>query len=128
MGLTHGGFVGTPAFASPEQFTNAQVEVRSSIYSLGATLWYLLTGNRPFQGTNHRTDSREPALASSADRTAEGSPAFQARLVSLLVLIPTREAQPSGRVSVHSRCNCRIAAHRFSTVGKRRADWLLRLV
>src|SRR5262245_35619886 len=51
MGLTHGGFVGTPAFASPEQFTDAPVDVRSDIYSLGATLWYLLTGNRPFQGT-----------------------------------------------------------------------------
>src|SRR6185503_156406 len=51
MGLTHGGFVGTPAFASPEQFTNAQVDVRSDIYSLGVTLWYLLTGKRPFQGT-----------------------------------------------------------------------------
>ena len=44
MGLTHGGFVGTPAFASPEQFTDAPVDVRSDIYSLGATLWYLLTG------------------------------------------------------------------------------------
>src|SRR5262249_54797790 len=51
MGLTHGGFVGTPAFASPEQFTDARVDVRSDIYSLGVTLWYLLTGNRPFQGT-----------------------------------------------------------------------------
>src|SRR5207249_844853 len=50
MGLTHGGFVGTPAFASPEQFTDARVDVRSDIYSLGATLWYLLTGHRPFQG------------------------------------------------------------------------------
>ena len=50
MGLTHGGFVGTPAFASPEQFTDARVDVRSDIYSLGATLWYLLTGHRPFEG------------------------------------------------------------------------------
>src|SRR5262249_2850952 len=40
MALTHGGFVGTPAFASPEQFTNAPVDVRSDIYSLGATLWF----------------------------------------------------------------------------------------
>src|SRR6476620_10578749 len=36
--LTHGGFVGTPAFASPEQFIDAPVDVRSDIYSLGATL------------------------------------------------------------------------------------------
>ena len=50
MGLTHGGFVGTPAFASPEQFTDAPVGVRSDIYSLGATLWYLLTGHSPFDG------------------------------------------------------------------------------
>ena len=85
MGLTHGGFVGTPAFASPEQFTDAPVGVRSDIYSLGATLWYLLTGTQTFRGCDHRTDSREPALASSADRTAEGStcskpPYFAARV------------------------------------------------
>jgi serine/threonine protein kinase/Tfp pilus assembly protein PilF len=50
MALTHGGFVGTPAFASPEQFTNAPVDVRSDIYSLGATLWFLLTGHLFFSG------------------------------------------------------------------------------
>src|SRR5215469_15847005 len=50
MSLTHGGFVGTPAYASPEQFTDAPVDVRSDIYSLGATVWYLLTGHRPFEG------------------------------------------------------------------------------
>src|SRR5437867_8813979 len=33
MGLTHGGFVGTPAFASPEQFTDAPIDVRSDIRS-----------------------------------------------------------------------------------------------
>ena len=46
--LTDGGFLGTPAFASPEQRQRAAVDVRSDIYSLGATLWYLLTGRMPF--------------------------------------------------------------------------------
>src|SRR4029453_8578879 len=50
MALTYGGFVGTPAFASPEQFTNAPVDVRSDIYSLGTTLWFLLTGHMLFSG------------------------------------------------------------------------------
>ena len=63
MGLTHGGFVGTPAFASPEQFTDAQVDVRSDIYSLGATLWYLLTGHRPFAGATIEQIRASQALA-----------------------------------------------------------------
>src|ERR1043166_9263737 len=50
MGLTHNGFVGTPAFASPEQFENCALDVRSDIYSLGVTLWFALTGKTPFAG------------------------------------------------------------------------------
>lgn len=48
--LTHGSFVGTPAFASPEQFAGAPADARSDIYSLGATLWYALTGEAPYRG------------------------------------------------------------------------------
>jgi serine/threonine protein kinase/Tfp pilus assembly protein PilF len=48
--LTHGAFVGTPAFASPEQFSGAPADARSDIYSLGATLWYALTGEAPYGG------------------------------------------------------------------------------
>src|SRR6266481_6698585 len=43
MDLTHGEFVGTPNFASPEQFGSGPVDARSDIYSLGATLWFALT-------------------------------------------------------------------------------------
>jgi hypothetical protein len=50
IGLIHRGFVGTPAFASPEQFENSDVDVRSDIYSLGMTLWFALTGKTPFAG------------------------------------------------------------------------------
>src|SRR6059036_3994974 len=50
---TQAGFIGTPAFASPEQFAGAEqspIDTRSDIYSLGVTLWYLLTGRTPFVG------------------------------------------------------------------------------
>ncbi len=48
--LTHGGFVGTPSFASPEQFGGAPADARSDIYSLGVTFWYALTGRVPYPG------------------------------------------------------------------------------
>src|SRR5215471_18821870 len=48
--LTHGEFVGTPVFASPEQFEHSALDVRSDIYSLGETLWFALTGKTPFAG------------------------------------------------------------------------------
>src|SRR6516162_5435432 len=49
--ITHGGFVGTPSFASPEQFTGTSVDIRSDLYSLGITLWEMLTGQTPFRDT-----------------------------------------------------------------------------
>src|SRR6266516_1998659 len=48
--LTHDRFVGTPAFASPEQFEHSALDVRSDIYSLGETIWFALTGKTPFSG------------------------------------------------------------------------------
>ncbi len=46
-----GSFAGTPEFASPEQFAGVGVDIRSDLYSLGVTLWIMLTGRPPFRGT-----------------------------------------------------------------------------
>jgi serine/threonine protein kinase len=51
MDLTQGEFVGTPSFASPEQFGSGPVDGRADIYSLGATLWFALTGLAPHSGS-----------------------------------------------------------------------------
>ena len=46
-----GAFAGTPQFASPEQFAGVGVDIRSDLYSLGVTLWKMLTGHAPFEGS-----------------------------------------------------------------------------
>src|SRR5262249_5226231 len=47
-----GTFVGTPEFASPERLAGVDVDIRSDVYSLGGTLWVMLTGKPPFTGTH----------------------------------------------------------------------------
>jgi serine/threonine protein kinase len=49
--ITNGAFVGTPAFASPEQVRGAGVDIRSDLYSLGVIAWQIVAGNVPFQGS-----------------------------------------------------------------------------
>ena len=95
---TQAGFIGTPAFASPEQFAEngkSRIDTRSDIYSLGVTLWFLLCGRTPFVG---RT------LEEVAARQAEELPLEQlkhahvparviALLQSMLAIDPAKRSQ-----------------------------------
>jgi len=49
--LTATGFVGTPYFASPEQLDQRTEDIRTDIYSLGITFWFMLTGKPTFMGS-----------------------------------------------------------------------------
>ncbi|MBV9731915.1 MAG: protein kinase, partial [Verrucomicrobia bacterium] len=76
--VTLGGFVGTPHFASPEQLEEREIDGRSDIYSLGATLWYMLLGRPPFEGSvasvihqHLGTELSEDALRSFNPRVGE---------------------------------------------------------
>jgi serine/threonine protein kinase/Flp pilus assembly protein TadD len=46
-----GIFLGTPRYASPEQISCGAVDIRSDLYSVGVTLWQMLTKAAPFIGT-----------------------------------------------------------------------------
>jgi serine/threonine protein kinase len=46
------GIAGSPSYMSPEQVQSAEITQRSDIYSLGAVMYELLTGFRPFRANN----------------------------------------------------------------------------
>src|SRR5215471_14998603 len=91
MDITHGEFVGTPNFASPEQFERGPVDVRSDVYSLGATLWFALTGKTPFAGRNideiHRAQ-RLAALPTEQLKAAHVPPPLRSLPKSMLAIEP----------------------------------------
>jgi hypothetical protein len=58
MSLATAGFIGTAHFSSPEQLEEGKVDVRSDIYSLGATLWFMLVGQPMFSGSVARVMSQ----------------------------------------------------------------------
>src|SRR5262249_28330490 len=47
-----GAFLGTVLVASPEQIRNDRVDHRTDVYSVCATLYFLLTGRAPFDDTD----------------------------------------------------------------------------
>ncbi len=83
--ITMGGFVGTPQYASPEQIEENDLDVRSDIYSLGITLWYMLVGQPPFTGTVFRISSqhltKEPPWADIEASVPEPVRALLARML-----------------------------------------------
>lgn len=68
-GITPSGHImGTPSYMSPEQVTDAhRVDIRSDIYSLGATLYALLAGEPPFGDDQYDTPGKKMVARATQD-------------------------------------------------------------
>ncbi|MBI5387007.1 MAG: protein kinase [Verrucomicrobia bacterium] len=91
-----GAFLGTPAFCSPEQLRGEELNARSDLYSVGVTLFYLLTGRTPFEAKN-----MVQLLATVLEQPAPSPKKFRPEL-------------PQGLVRAILRCLEKQAGERFA--------------
>jgi serine/threonine protein kinase len=88
-----GSALGTPAFMSPEQ-AQARLECvapASDVYSLGATLYVVLTGRAPFEGSDIQDvlkKVREGDFAWPRERCASVPPSLEAICIKAMALYP----------------------------------------
>ena len=92
-----GTILGTPGFASPEQLRGDKLDIRSDIYSVGATIYYLLTGKAPFDDPNIMTMLTRVATEQAPPLTA------------------TRPDLPGRLGSVVAKCLAKKPADRYAT-------------
>jgi formylglycine-generating enzyme required for sulfatase activity len=96
--------MGTPAYMSPEQIDGRNVDGRADIYSLGCTLYAMLTGRRPFEGDN--------AIEVLLKQTKDIAPPVQ----KLVPGVPATVSQ------VVEKCMAKVATARYQKAADLAAD------
>jgi eukaryotic-like serine/threonine-protein kinase len=82
--LTTAGYaVGTPDYISPEQARMVKIDGRSDLYSLGCTMYHLLSGRLPFQGESSM-DCLVGRITGQAVPISEVMPGLPPRLVETI--------------------------------------------
>ncbi|HMD32986.1 MAG TPA: protein kinase [Candidatus Acidoferrales bacterium] len=99
-----GTSLGTPSYMSPEQFRGGAVDGRSDIFSLGAVLYWMCTGKKPFPGDTITITSFQVAYENPPPPTK------------------AKSGLPKALDDVLTRCLAKNPAHRYATCADVAAD------
>ena len=108
-GTRTGTVLGTPSYMSPEQVAGRKADGRSDLFSLGVTLYQLLSGSLPFAGDSVATlmyqiaNQKTPALR----KLRRGLPICVARLISKALQKEPARRFADGEAMAVATLNCR---------------------
>lgn len=101
-----GSFLGTPEFASPEQFLAEPVEAASDLYSLGCVLFACLTGRAPYLAEGFVEIARlhlDAPVPELPERATDGAPIGEAtRALYRSLMAKKASARPASAAAVAS--------------------------
>jgi len=94
-----GTVVGTPTYMAPEQARGLPVDATADVYSLGAMLYHVLSGRRPYTGKDPSDILRKVASAPPEPlaRVARGAPAELVAIVEKAMAREPMHRYPSAR-------------------------------
>lgn len=84
-------YIGTKGYAAPEQFGKAQTDARTDIYSLGVTLYHILTGKSPYEPPYQFVPARQlrpelsPGVEYILNKCIQSEPADRYQSIGTLV-------------------------------------------
>lgn len=86
-----GTVMGTPFYMSPEQCLGEQLDLRSDVYSLGILFYEMLTGQRPFEGTDFGAIKRQHINAVPPTLTVD--PGLDTKLTGIIMRSLSKERE-----------------------------------
>jgi serine/threonine protein kinase/cytoskeletal protein RodZ len=99
-----GASIGTPSYMSPEQFRGGAIDGRTDIFSLGAVLYWMCTGQKPFPGDTVTITSFQVAFENPAPPSL------------------AKVGLPKDLDEIISRCLAKNPSDRYATCGELATD------
>jgi tetratricopeptide (TPR) repeat protein len=125
----HGQVVGTPAYMPPEQAAGRPVDERADVYSLGAMLYHVLSGEPPFAGSDDDRAAENAPRPQGRDVLTAREPLRDERRILVDVVERTpkpldqlRKDLPDDLVAIVDRAMARDPAQRYPSAQEMAAD------